>query len=602
MLYPAKSPVRHSIVYALMFLALALPASEAPAALSKALEAMLAKNDAEFDLATGALQVSREEFPLADLSAGLKQLDVLADKLTPRLAKAGTATEKLDALKTLLFDEEGFGLPLKDDAAAFLLSEVLRQKRGNCLGLSVLCLALAERTGLPLHGVPVPSRVEGPGHLLVRFDDGTVQRNFDPTERGAAHDDTHYRKLFKLKEGAPALAKAGKREVLNLLLVNLGGARVEAGKAAAALPLLERAATLRPAYAPAHNNLGAARLGLGDLEGAAQAYAAALKLDPDLVAAHTGLATVGLRRGDLEQAEAAAMTAEALEPENTNAKVVLAGIHLARGNHKAACAALAAAADAAPKDARLRCNLGKARLAAGEFDLAEQAYRQAGEIDAGSADAQHGLGECARLTGDAAKAKTHFAAALKLDARHVPTQLTLAGIAQQAKDWKAAAASYEAVLKDQPYHAEALGGLAEAFIALGRPKEADARVAEALKQQPNNMELALLRADAKIKGGDVAGALALLQELLPKAPETARLPVQQRIAVCFGKQGNHRKALETAEGILKSQPKDLPALRVAASASEGLRDAGKAAGYYRRVLEVEPRDANARAALERLAR
>jgi len=591
-----------SLVFVFMLLSGALPAAEVRAGLSKALEALLAKDDGELDLGASALQLSKEEFPQADMSAGLKQLDALTEKLTPRLAKAGTATEKLDALKTLLFDEEGFGLPLKDDAAAFLLSEVLRQKRGNCLGLSVLCLALAERTGLPLHGVPVPSRVEGPGHLLVRFDDGAVQRNFDPTERGAAHDDAHYRKLFKLKDGVPALAKASKREVLNLLLVNLGGARVESGKAATALPLLERAVALRLAYAPAHNNLGAARLGLSDLEGAGQAYATAIKLDPDLVAAHTGLAAVALRRGDLEQAETAAMTAEALEPENANAKVVLAGVHLARGNHKAACAALAAAADASPKDARLRCNLGKARLAAGEFDLAEQAYRLAGDLDTGSADAQHGLGECARLTGDAARAKTYFAAALKLDSRHVPTHLTLAGIAQQAKDWKAAVVSFEAVLKDQPYHAEALGGLAEAFIALGRPKDADARVAEALKQQPNNMELALLQADAKLKGGDVAGALALLQGLLPKAPVAARLPIQQRIAVCFGKQGNHRKALETAEDILKTQPKDLPALRVAASASEGLRDAGKATGYYRRVLEVEPRDANARAALERLAR
>src|SRR5207237_5246670 len=115
-------------------------------------------------------------------------------------------------------------------------------KRGNCLGLSILCLALAEETGLKLHGVPVPSRTSESGHMFVRFDDGAARRNFDPVEKGAEHSDAYYEKEFKLSaedlRSGYALGNAKKRDVLGLLLVNLGGAYVEEGRPEQSLPVL----------------------------------------------------------------------------------------------------------------------------------------------------------------------------------------------------------------------------------------------------------------------------------------------------------------------------------------------------------------------------
>ncbi|MBI3831660.1 MAG: tetratricopeptide repeat protein [Planctomycetes bacterium] len=585
----------------------AQPAAEVRPAVSKELDALLKKPEAEIDLATGALLLCKEEHAALDVAAQLKLLDALAAKLAPALAKAGTAEAKLDALKSLLFEDEKFGLPRKDDAAAFLLADVLANKRGNCLGLSVLCLALAERTGLPLHGVPVPSRLSGPGHLLVRYDDGVARRNFDATEGGALHDDAYYRDLFKLKpddfKSRYILGNAQKLDVLNLLLVNLGGARVEAGRFRDAVPLLERAVELKPSYAPAFNNLGAAKFGdksgASDLDGALRAYAQAVKLDPNFAAAHAGLAAAAFRLGQLEKAEEEAMTTEALEPGNVQAKIVLANIHLERGEKKAACAMLEEACRAAPKDARLRCHLGDARLASAELPEAESAYREALTLDPNAADAAFGLAEALRLAGQAEKAKGAYGDALRLDPGHIPTRLALALLAKQSGDLKGAAAGYEAVLKDHPAEAGALKGLAEILTAQGRAQEAEKRLAEALKANPADAALAVACADAKMKA-DPAAALAILQPVLEKAPESARAPILQRIAICHGRLGNHRKALDNAEALLKTDPKDLPALHVAAAASEALRDGPRALNYYNRIIVVDPADQTARKAIARL--
>src|SRR5205814_4243458 len=123
---------------------------------------------------------------------------------------------------------------------------------------------------------------------------------------GAAYPDDYYQGLFKLRpedlKSGYILGNAKKKDVLCLLLVNLGGARVEADAPLSALPLLDQAIAMKPDYAYAHNNLGAARLRMGDAAGAAASYNKALSLQPGLLASRLGLAEIALQRGDIETA------------------------------------------------------------------------------------------------------------------------------------------------------------------------------------------------------------------------------------------------------------------------------------------------------------
>jgi len=574
-------------------------------ALTKALHDGLSKPDAELDLGVTALLVSKEEFPQTDITALTKQLDALAERFAAKLKLAGTATGKLDALRALLYDEEKFELPKKDDASAFLLSEVLRHKRGNCLGLSVLCLALAERTRLPLHGVPVPSRLSGPGHLIVRYDDGTTRLNFDPTERGTAHDDGHYKKLFSLRDedvkGGYILGNSKPRDVVNLLLVNLGGARIEEGRAKEAVALLKKAVELKPNYAPAHNNLGMAWLALDDPMSAEAAFRQSIQLDTAYVAPRLGLGECALRRGEIAKAEEEIMTAEALEPDNLQARSLMANVHLARGEHRAAVTALKAVVETTPDDVRARCNLGTALRLDGDFPSAEQQYRAALGLRPEHADAHYGLGEALRAVAKLNEARQAFADALKFESGHARTRLALAQIARQGKDLRTAMGQYEKILQDQPAHLDALEGLLEILLQQKNVKEAERRIGAATIERPDSVAVKLLMGDALLKTGNAQAALAHFQAILPKLGEDQRAPILQRLAVCKGKLGDHRGALETAQLVLKRNPKDVPALRVAAAACEGMRNASQASAFYKKVLDLMPEDPQATQALKRLA-
>ncbi|MCY3020451.1 MAG: tetratricopeptide repeat protein [Planctomycetota bacterium] len=587
-------------------------ATEPAASVSKELRAYIARPDTEIAVGHGALLICREEYPSLDVNSNLEQLAAIGRRLSAELSKAEPGARKLDALGRFLFETEKYELPKEDKASDFLLCDVLKRKRGNCLGLSVLCLALAERANLQLHGVPVPSRLTGPGHLLVRYDDGKTRLNFDPTERGAAHPDDYYRKLFGLPadggtgvsrpaaDGAAALANASRKEVLSILLVNLAGARIEAGRSAAALPLLEQALALTPSLATVHNNLGAAHLRLGNLRGAEQAYQKALALRPGMAAPRLGLSEIALYRGNVDAAEKEITAVLAEEPANVQAHCLLASVHLARQEYRAAITLLQAAAEAAPRDMAVRCNLGRVRCLAGDFAEAEQAYREALVLNPDSADAHSGLGSVLRATAQTEQGDAEFAAALKLDPNHVPTLLAQAIAAQHVRDFAAAEALYDKVLKTQPYHLQALSGLSEALLAQKKVAQAAQRLAAAVKAHPGNVALAMLLAETRMATGDFAGALAGLQEALGKATEPEKPALLRRIGVCYGKLQNHRKAYDAAEQLLKLSPRDVAGLRISAAACEGLQNRQKAIEFYRRILELEPDDVHAKTALTRL--
>jgi Flp pilus assembly protein TadD len=64
------------------------------------------------------------------------------------------------------------------------------------------------------------------------------------------------------------------------------------GRIREALPLYQRAITLDPDFAEAHNGLGLALLGQGDWDGAAAQFAAAVRFNPAMADARANLAMV----------------------------------------------------------------------------------------------------------------------------------------------------------------------------------------------------------------------------------------------------------------------------------------------------------------------
>ena len=136
------------------------------------------------------IDIARSLF-LMDMKGDLKavrtyeaSIDLMALQILARLSDDAKPLEKIRAINNYIFTEMRFRFPPQSlvaqgvDLYTFLPS-VIDSRRGVCLGVSVLYLALAQRLDLPLEIVTPP------GHIFVRYraPDGTLT-NIETTARG----------------------------------------------------------------------------------------------------------------------------------------------------------------------------------------------------------------------------------------------------------------------------------------------------------------------------------------------------------------------------------------------------------------------------------
>ena len=216
--------------------------------------------------------------PAAELPSTWFALEQLAAQVTddPRAADTSMA----DRLRALLFDTQRFEREVTDDALRFVaLPSVVAGRRGTCVGLGALYLALAERLGLEAHGVMVP------GHFFVRVaENGRPPINVELLRRGEALPESWYREKYGPWSPAASayLRPLTLAEVVAIHWFNVGNSRQKAGDLPGAEHAFARAATEFPSFAEAQASLGTARQLRGDRVGAAAAYRAAERARPDL--------------------------------------------------------------------------------------------------------------------------------------------------------------------------------------------------------------------------------------------------------------------------------------------------------------------------------
>jgi hypothetical protein len=194
-------------------------------------------------------------------------------------AEAAQGASRAEALNRTIFGTLGFVREVEDTSLRFvLLPSVLHGRRGSCVGLGTLYIALGEELGYRVEGVMVP------GHFYVRVDEGTRKRNVELLRRGEEMPDEWYRVRFAAKEGgAPEYRRAlTDREVLAVVEYDVGNER----KRERRLPEARRAylisSSLFPGLSEAHASLGATLHLLGALDDALASYRAARIENPEL--------------------------------------------------------------------------------------------------------------------------------------------------------------------------------------------------------------------------------------------------------------------------------------------------------------------------------
>jgi regulator of sirC expression with transglutaminase-like and TPR domain len=196
-------------------------------------------------------------------------------RLEPVLTSASGDSERIVILTAFISDSLGLA-PLTDDTtlASSLPSRVLADRKGGCLGLVLLYLALAERLDLPL--VPIFL----PGHIALRWRGDSLDRNIETLRGGIARSDSFYRENFFLaRRPWYSLADGNPDQALAALVFNLANLHQAQDKVAAAKEEYKLVLDRLPGFPEALGNLGAVLLKLGEMEPARQYLIAALAGD-----------------------------------------------------------------------------------------------------------------------------------------------------------------------------------------------------------------------------------------------------------------------------------------------------------------------------------
>lgn len=171
-------------------------------------------------------------------------------KTTKEKVEGKSLEEKLTALNEYLFRQRGFHGSRGDyyNRSNSYLNEVLDDREGLPITLSVIYLELGRRLELPLSGVGLP------GHFIVRFDPPNGPRKLiDVFEEGKEMTLAQAAEKVEYNGGRfedAMLAPAKKLEVVLRMLQNLLNARQREQDAQGMLPYLDAILMLKPDDAP----------------------------------------------------------------------------------------------------------------------------------------------------------------------------------------------------------------------------------------------------------------------------------------------------------------------------------------------------------------
>ena len=260
-----------------------------------------------------------------------REIDRIARRVRASAAGIDDPAGVISAMTRVLFEEEKFVYdPGTGNPENYLLDRVLARRRGNCLGMTVVYLALAERLEIPLGSVYVPS------HCFVRFEENGTRINVETGMKGAERQDEWYARKYGLKEGNPYLRTLGKREMIGVYLQTLGAAYSRKGMEEEALRIYREASLFFPGLPDAYFNAGVSYQKMGRNEEAIDQYRRALALYPDMEPARGNLASALCSCGRLEDGIREFRKALEINPRNAMARSGLARAYFARGSYREA--------------------------------------------------------------------------------------------------------------------------------------------------------------------------------------------------------------------------------------------------------------------------
>jgi regulator of sirC expression with transglutaminase-like and TPR domain len=238
--------------------------------------------DKGIDLGRAALAMASCDYPDLDVGAYLLHIDQLAAAVTVRLGTEPDVYRSIAALNYVLFQERGFHGNRENyfDPKNSFLNEVLDRKVGIPISLSVLYIEVAQRIGLPLHGVGFP------GHFLVKYAGDNEEILIDPFNRGEIRSQESLETMLHRSYGGRIafdtefVEATPKKQILRRMLNNLKIIYLKEGNLIKALSVVERLNVLDPTSAEDIRDRGLIYLQLECFKQALEDLKSYLRLKP----------------------------------------------------------------------------------------------------------------------------------------------------------------------------------------------------------------------------------------------------------------------------------------------------------------------------------
>lgn len=361
---------------------------------AKSIQQVLRLEPEQIDIGTAALIVSEQ---WSDMVAGRRyqeQLDDMAYEIRERLEakRLGINYQAIPVINEYLFDELGFkSVKEADDPNDLFLHSVLKNRRGYCLSLSILYLAIGERLGLTLYGVVVP------GHFFVRYDDGQVRFNIETTSNGGSASDKYYIDKFNVpsnRANSIYMDKLNALQTLGCFFNNLGNSYLVVGNMKQAQIALETAVKINPSLSESRTNLGNIYLQQERIDDAIYEYKSALKLNRNDAGTHNNLGNAYTKRGQLNDAISEYSAAINLDTNFIDAYKNLAVVYCEKKMYLKAIAKLQQALIRSPRNPELYLQLGEVYRQKKNFKQAVIEYKKSLGYNRKNAEAYLGLALC----------------------------------------------------------------------------------------------------------------------------------------------------------------------------------------------------------------
>jgi tetratricopeptide (TPR) repeat protein len=275
----------------------------------------------------------------------------------------------------------------------------------------------------------------------------------------------------------------------------------------------------------------------------------------------------------------------------------------------------------APKDAFLQFWLGRAALAKGDIGLAESSLRQAASLNPSRVDAEEELARIASQRGDmdlladvadktitaaprfpggyvwramvemshnsADKAEADLKTAMSIAPQSPQAYLELGKIRFAQKRFPEGVALLEQALQYDPNSIEALRLVVSYDLYVKQPDKALARLNAQIEKSPKNSSFYDLLAELQIQNKNLDQAAATVQkamQLNSNDGEAAMLYSQIEV-----QRGQTAQAISLWENWLAAHPNDAAVLAILGTLEESRGDMAKAEAYYRKALEIQPK-------------